>query len=59
MELFVVVLVILVLNGFYFEYCVSRDMPGLMTIGATIIVVAVDILGLRYVVKTITKLLKL
>ena len=55
----VVALLVFALNGIYFEYCVSRDLPAFISAIAMILVIAIDMAFLIYTVKTVIKLLKL
>jgi uncharacterized protein YqgC (DUF456 family) len=58
--LFLVGIVILgVLNDFYFEYCVSRPMPMFLQTLATVVVFLADLVAIIYTVKKLTKILKL
>lgn len=51
--------VVITLNGLYFEYCVSREMPMFLSTIATIVLLIIDIVALVYTVKLLTKILKL
>jgi hypothetical protein len=49
----------LVLNSLYFEYCVSRELPTFLTIIATVVVIILNVLAIKYIIKLIYKLLKI
>lgn len=55
----VVAILVFALNGIYFEYSVSRDLPAFISAIAMILVIAIDMAFLIYTVKTVIKLLKL
>ena len=55
----VIAILVCALNGIYFEYCVSRDLPAFISTIVMIVVIAIDMAFLIYTVKLIIKLLKL
>ena len=57
--LIIISIATITLNGFYFEYCISRDLPSFLSVILSIVVIGLDILALNYVVKSIKKLLNL
>jgi hypothetical protein len=52
-------IIVIVLNGLYFEYCVSREMPLFLSTVATIVILLVDVLAMVYAVKLLIKILKI
>ncbi len=59
-KIIVFAVLIVAINGFYFEYAVSRDkLPTTLTIIIGVIILAVDICGGVQLIKTIKKLLNI
>lgn len=49
--------IVIILNGLYFEYCISRECPEFLIVLASIAMTAFNLFILRYVVKKITNFL--
>ncbi len=50
---------LLLVNGLFFEYCVSRDMVSWMTLCLSIFLIAFDVLALKVLAKIIKEALKI
>jgi len=58
-KLISLLLLLLIVNGAYFEYCVSRNLPTYLSVIAPCVTFLIDIFSLAKIVKVITRILKL
>lgn len=58
-KLFVAALIVIAINGIFFEYCVSRDSPALLSVMALVVVLTIDTFSFIALVKKVTEILNL
>ncbi len=58
-KILALIAVMIVVNGLFFEYCVSRDMETWMTLCFTIVIIVIDILAIKVLAKDIKDALKI
>lgn len=59
LKAFVVAIIVITVNSFYFEYCISRSFDTYLSLAAGMVVIGLDVWVLIGAVKTLKKSLKL
>lgn len=50
---------VITINGVFFEYCVSRESPAVLSVIALVVVILIDFISFIALVKKVTEILNL